>query len=226
VLELSRCGIGNEGVANLVASGETNTSLTVLDLLGNNIHGVLGGEALAGFVLRCTNVQRLVASSNPLLRSEGVQQLCLGLLQGGQPRRPFRCLDLLHCDVGDDGVQALSASNVFASNNLEELEIRNNGITSRGLGSITSMLSRCKNMKKLTISYNRDIFNDAPTVEAFSRALSSHPSLLDRSSKTLYRSSLSLQKACQLLFLCCYCCDGDRMPFPNTMEMKTTVLPL
>jgi hypothetical protein len=63
----------------------------------------LGGEALAGCVLRCTNVQRLVASSNPLLRSEGVQQLCLGFLQGGQPRRPFRCLDLSHCDVSDDG---------------------------------------------------------------------------------------------------------------------------
>jgi Leucine Rich repeat len=60
-LHLSFCGLGNEGVSNLVVppDGQGNRSLTNLRLGGNNVQGLVGGENVIALAARCTNLESL-----------------------------------------------------------------------------------------------------------------------------------------------------------------------
>jgi hypothetical protein len=56
-LSLISCGLGNEGVSNLVP--DCNTSLTRLSLLCSDIQGTVGGENVVALVAHCTNLDKV-----------------------------------------------------------------------------------------------------------------------------------------------------------------------
>jgi Leucine Rich repeat len=58
-LYLDHCGLGNDGVANLVPNGHVNRSLTRLTIFMNNICGTEGGENILALAARCTNLDSL-----------------------------------------------------------------------------------------------------------------------------------------------------------------------
>jgi hypothetical protein len=65
-LELSRCGLGNDGVANLIPDGQVNRTLTNLDLGNNDIRGLVGGENVVALAARCTNLDRIDVDDDTL----------------------------------------------------------------------------------------------------------------------------------------------------------------
>jgi Ran GTPase-activating protein (RanGAP) involved in mRNA processing and transport len=50
-LHLFGCGLGNDGVANLIPDGQVNRTLTNLDLRQNDIYGFVGEENVFALVI-------------------------------------------------------------------------------------------------------------------------------------------------------------------------------
>jgi Leucine Rich repeat len=60
-LELAFCGLGNEGVANLVPDGQVNRTLTTVDISKNGDHGPpVGEENVVALLKRWANLDRVV----------------------------------------------------------------------------------------------------------------------------------------------------------------------
>jgi Leucine Rich repeat len=77
-LRINSCGLGNDGVSNLVPEGQVNRSLTTLDLIDNDVQGTLGGENVFALAARCTNLDRIDLEVDRILNPD--QQRRLGWL--------------------------------------------------------------------------------------------------------------------------------------------------
>jgi Leucine Rich repeat len=102
-LDLSNCNMRNLGMLELLPVGETNESVTDLNLSSNAIQGAAGGDILGNVLTRFPNVRSLILRYNPL-GPAGLHQLVLGLQEG----RRFTRFELSVCDLEGGGVESLT----------------------------------------------------------------------------------------------------------------------
>jgi Ran GTPase-activating protein (RanGAP) involved in mRNA processing and transport len=152
--------IGDEGVqAFNEAISDTNDtileSLEILDLASCEI-GANGVEALSKLLNRCSiRSISLTLTSNPL-RSASCAALSTTLCGTSK----VTSLYLSHCDIGDDGLKLLLASQQCTNEiGLTVLDLSHNGIGPEGATTLASALwdngeSRFKNLNELVLTGN------------------------------------------------------------------------
>ena len=156
----------------------------------NNIEDAEGGDAIGTILSRLDNV----VEANLLRIYLGLNG-CISFLAHMHQLPHLRCIDISGCSIGDDGVQALAET---INDNMGQLNIGFNEITSRGLGSVTAIIQRCTQMEKLDISGNPDIFNDLAAVEAFADALPVNAALHEISTFATLTSMVRSRLCCFL----------------------------
>jgi hypothetical protein len=111
-LDVTQCGLGSDGVANLIpADGQVNLSLTNLRLAAN---GFVGGDKVVALASRCTNLDYAYVngnsfSSNQLRRLDLLldrKRLCTEAkaLRGSPPSVVFR--KLVQANAHEHGLSA------------------------------------------------------------------------------------------------------------------------
>ncbi|KAK1733713.1 leucine-rich repeat protein [Skeletonema marinoi] len=135
-LWLGHNNIGDDGVAAL-ASGlkSIGPSLTYLGLLGNSI-GNEGLSALVAALESCTSLETLDLSCNDFTSATAELGALSDWLQRDQ--MDLEHLTLQHCDINDEGLQALTEG---ATNHCKDLNLSgNDSITASGLRYLSTSL--------------------------------------------------------------------------------------
>ena len=165
-LELRRCNISSEGVADLATALCKNTTLHTLDLDDNPI-GQEGAAALAQMLPQNRTLQRITLrdcniigegvatvatclhtldlSRNPIGR-EGAAALAQMLPQN----RTLESIDLRDCNISGEGVAALATA-LCRNTTLHTLKLDDNPIGQEGAAALAQMLPQNRTLKKITL---------------------------------------------------------------------------
>ena len=175
-LDVSHCGIGDQGVKSLASALEMNGSLEELNLSWNGAGTGIGLMALGESLkrnrgLKTLNISRcgiddqgMKSLASVLEMNGSLEELNLsgnravtdiGLMALGESlkrNRGLKTLNLSHCRIDDQGMKSL-ASALEMNGSLEELDLSGNvAITGIGHMALGESLKRNRGLKTLNIS--------------------------------------------------------------------------
>jgi Ran GTPase-activating protein (RanGAP) involved in mRNA processing and transport len=150
-LDLSNCGLGDEGISILAnALANRNASTLELDLGFNDITSVGVGALVDDNVEAVKTLTKLCLTCNDL-DSEAAKILADALGRNAMPSLKHLRLD--YCDIDDDGVVALfSALEQNAS--LQSLDFKNNFFGERGCMALAESLPNIKGLQQVGFTAN------------------------------------------------------------------------
>ena len=176
-LDISHCGIGDQGMKSLASALEMNGSLEQLDLTGNESVTGIGHMALGESLKRnrrlktldisdCgINVQGMKSLASALKMNGSLEWLnlsrnhaitAIGHMALGESlkrNRGLKTLNISHCDIGDKGMMSL-ASALEMNGSLEELNLSGNiAITGIGFMALGESLKRNRGLKTLQFAF-------------------------------------------------------------------------
>ena len=170
-LNISCCGIDDQGMKSLASALEMNGSLEELNLSGNRAVTDIGLMALGESLKRNRALKRLDVShcgiddqgvlemNGPLeeMNLSGNRAVTdIGLMALGESlkrNRALKRLDVSHCGIGDQGVKSL-ASVLEMNGSLEEMNLSGNrAVTDIGLMTLGESLKRNRALKRLDVSH-------------------------------------------------------------------------
>ena len=176
-LNISHCGIDEEGMMSLASALEMNGSLEELDLSGNRVvtgigHMALGESLKRNRGLKTLNIsccgmddQSMISLASALEMNGSLEELDLtwnravtgiGLMALGESlkrNRGLKTLNISHCGMDDQGMMSL-ASALEMNSSLEELDLSGNRVVT-GIGhmALGESLKRNRGLKTLNISH-------------------------------------------------------------------------
>ena len=197
-LNISSCGIDDQGMKSLASALEMNGSLEEMNLSGNRVGTGIGYMALGESLKRNRGLKTLnisycdideqcmksLASAFEMNSSLAVLDLSwnnavtgIGLMALGESlkrNRGLKTLNISHCGIDDQGMKSL-ASALEMNGSLEELDLGwNDAVTGIGLTALGESLKRNRGLKSLNISY---CSIDDQGVESLASALEMNGSL-------------------------------------------------
>ena len=176
-LNISYCGIDDQGMMSLASALEMNGSLEELNLSGNITvtgigHMALGESLKRNRGLKTLNIsycdigdQGMKSIASALEMNGSLEELDLsrnhavtgvGLMALGESLKSngaLKTLNISYCDIDDQGMKSL-ASALEMNGSLEELDLsENDAVTGIGLTALGESLKRNRGLKTLDISY-------------------------------------------------------------------------
>ncbi|XP_015735165.1 leucine-rich repeat-containing protein 45 isoform X2 [Coturnix japonica] len=146
---LGDCGLSEDGVKLLLHGLCSNTTVTSLDLKGNNLRAT-GAEALGKLLRQNKCIRSLILEWNSLgVWEEGFSFFCQGLGANNFLQR----LDLRNNQINHHGAGELAVA-LKRNSSLQELDLRWNNIGLLGGRALLNCLQSNKTLKKLELAGN------------------------------------------------------------------------
>ena len=143
-IDISRCGIGEEGMVTLSSALKTNTTLKQLDI-SRNSSGEEGIIALSSALKTNTTLKHLYAQENKF-GDRGASHLAVAL-----NHTSLRGIDISCCGIGDEGMVALFSA-LSTNTTLQYLNIYGNDGRDKGIIALSSALKTNTSLIHLEVS--------------------------------------------------------------------------
>jgi hypothetical protein len=170
-----RCNrLGSAGLAEIASGLYRNTSIKSLDLSWNGIDNVGSANKLCELIRRNKTITSLCLSDNAFGRSATAAR---SIAEGVRGNSALQQLDLVRCELDDQGISVLANALATRSASIKELDLRSNRITSVGIRALVDdNLEAMATLTKLCLTRN-PIGSEGATILADALGRNALPSL-------------------------------------------------